>query len=192
MKTLATLVLIFTFTSPVSSVENHHSPYIGEQHRTIKSLSERDIDELQQGSGWGLAKAAELNGIPGPAHVMEMADALQLTEKQKQAIQHIYHQMKTKAIALGKKLIMLESQLNQAFTNQTINAEKLTKYVQQIETVRAHLRITHLSAHLDTPNILNTAQTALYNQLRGYTADRCQHTPNEHHTKIGHQQHRCR
>jgi hypothetical protein len=48
------------------------SPYAGQETRRIKSLSEQDIDELRQGRGWGLAKAAELNGLPGPAHLLEM------------------------------------------------------------------------------------------------------------------------
>jgi hypothetical protein len=55
------------------------SPYAGEQARDIKALSDQDIKELQSGHGKGLAKAAELNGYPGPAHVLELADELKLT-----------------------------------------------------------------------------------------------------------------
>ena len=48
------------------------SPYAGQESRRIKSLSEQDIAELRAGRGWGLAKAAELNGMPGPAHLLEL------------------------------------------------------------------------------------------------------------------------
>ncbi len=34
----------------------------------------------------GLALAAELNGYPGPAHVIELADSLELTEAQRTRI----------------------------------------------------------------------------------------------------------
>ncbi|MBT2326834.1 hypothetical protein J7E62_31490 [Variovorax paradoxus] len=66
------------------SAPAQHGPYAGEQQRAIKSLSEKDIADLQAGQGMGLAKAAELNGYPGPAHVLEHADALQLTAVQRE------------------------------------------------------------------------------------------------------------
>ena len=34
--------------------------------------------DLRAGRGMGLALAAELNGYPGPAHVLELADKLDL------------------------------------------------------------------------------------------------------------------
>src|ERR1043166_1905183 len=44
------------------------SPYAGQQSREIKSLSDQEIDGLKNARGLGLAKAAELNGYPGPRH----------------------------------------------------------------------------------------------------------------------------
>ncbi len=74
---MRTLVLILTIVLlPLSvysaSHDTHRSKYAGEENREIKSLSADDIDELRNGGGWGLAKAAELNGVPGPAHLLEM------------------------------------------------------------------------------------------------------------------------
>lgn len=40
------------------------------QSRAIKSLSDNDIKELRRGGGWGLALAAELKGMPGPADLL--------------------------------------------------------------------------------------------------------------------------
>jgi hypothetical protein len=48
------------------------------QSRAIKSLSDNDINELRRGGGWGLALAAELNGMPGPAHLLELKDKIPL------------------------------------------------------------------------------------------------------------------
>ena len=38
-----------------------------------------DIGELGRGGGRGLARAAELNGMPGPLHLLELEDAVPLT-----------------------------------------------------------------------------------------------------------------
>jgi hypothetical protein len=50
---------------------NEASTYTGLEHRTIKALSEQQVDDLQSGRGMGLALAAELNHYPGPVHVLE-------------------------------------------------------------------------------------------------------------------------
>ena len=62
------------------------SPYAGDQTRTIKSLSPADVDALTNGTGMGMAKAGELNGYPGPAHILGMSDMLKLSPDQKAAI----------------------------------------------------------------------------------------------------------
>ncbi len=54
------------------------SPYAGEQSRSIKSLSKEDVADYIDGKGMGFAKAAELNGYPGPKHVLELAEQLAL------------------------------------------------------------------------------------------------------------------
>jgi hypothetical protein len=49
-------------------------PYSGMQSRSNKSLSDLQVADLQSGRGMGLALAAELNGYPGPSHVLELAE----------------------------------------------------------------------------------------------------------------------
>lgn len=52
------------------------SPYAGQEMRDIKSLSDNDVQSLQNGTGeafGGIAKLAELNGYPSPRHVLDMA-----------------------------------------------------------------------------------------------------------------------
>jgi hypothetical protein len=39
----------------------HSSPYVGQEGRKIKALSEEEVQGYLSGSGMGLAKAAELN-----------------------------------------------------------------------------------------------------------------------------------
>lgn len=144
-----------------------------------------DIDELQKGGGWGLAKAAELNGVPGPKHIIEMADKIDLTNEQKQKIQVLFKEMNAEAVVLGKTLIRLETSLNNAFAENSIDEKKLAEYVNEIEQVRAKLRIAHLSTHLKTPNILTKHQIMLYNQLRGYgKSNPCENIPKGHNPKM--------
>src|SRR5688500_491116 len=68
--TMRTIVAaIALFASAAAGAAESHAPYAGQQSRDIKSLSEQEIAALLAGQGAGLAKAAELNGYPGPAHV---------------------------------------------------------------------------------------------------------------------------
>jgi len=185
MKRIPGFSLMLILILPVSAFgDGYKSKYVGEEHRKIKSLSPDDISELKKGGGWGLAKAAELNGVPGPAHILEMEDKINLTDEQKQKIQKIYDDMKVKAVALGEQLISLEEKLNIGFSDKTINQELLEKSIEEIAQVRANLRIVHLSTHLQTPNILTNKQITLYNKLRGYSEDPCQNIPEGHNAEM--------
>ena len=65
-------------------------PYAGLQSRPIKALSDEQIADLRAGRGMGLALAAELNGYPGPSHVIELADALALQPDQRARMQQLF------------------------------------------------------------------------------------------------------
>lgn len=185
MKSKLCLVLLFSIVAPMLVfANNYESKYVGEEHRSIKSLSSDDIAELKKGGGWGLARAAELNGVPGPAHILEMGEKINLTDEQKKKIQKIFNEMKVEAVVLGDQLIRLELELNNGFSNRTINETLLEKLVREIEKIRAELRIVHLSTHLQTPNILSNEQIILYNQLRGYSKDPCQNIPEGHNAEM--------
>src|SRR5262245_44967497 len=96
------------------------SPYAGQEARDIKSLSAEDVAELRRGGGWGLAKAAELNGMPGPAHLLELRDQIGLTPNQVSAIQAIFDKMRADAVREGERLIALERALEEQFRNRTV------------------------------------------------------------------------
>ena len=180
-----TTAILLAFVCLLSAcASNHSSEYVGEEHRAIKSLSADDIRELSEGGGWGLAKAAELNGVPGPAHILEMASEIKLTPTQQVEIEKTYQQMSSEAISLGNQLIQLEATLNTHFADGSINQTLLEQSVQDIERVRAQLRIVHLSAHLQTPNILTKEQISLYNELRGYSQDPCANVPKGHNAAM--------
>jgi hypothetical protein len=168
------------------------SKYAGEETREIKSLSPDDIAELRRGGGWGLAKAAELNGVPGPAHLLEMKNEIPLTAEQIAALEAVYEDMTARAIAAGERLIALEQQLDRQFADRTITDEGLRAQLAEIAVVQSALRYVHLSTHLKTPAILTEAQIARYNALRGYGGnDPCAAVPAGHDPAMWRQHNGC-
>lgn len=155
------------------------SPYAGEEVRAIKSLSADDIAELRRGGGWGLAKAAELNGVPGPAHLLELKDAILLSDDQVAAISDIFATMKADAIAEGERLIAHEQALEDAFRSRSVTPDSLRRMLAKIEGSRSALRYIHLAAHLRTSALLTDDQIARYVALRGYD-DPCANVPAGH------------
>lgn len=180
---LVLLLMLPGFAAPADDAgHSHHSKYAGQESRPIKSLSPEDIAELRRGGGWGLARAAELNGVPGPAHLLELKDEIPLTEAQAEAIGAVFERMKSRAIVQGERLIALEQELEDHFRNRTITDKALRASLAAIAEARRDLRYIHLAAHLETPRILSPEQIARYNALRGYTDrdDPCARTPEGH------------
>jgi Spy/CpxP family protein refolding chaperone len=157
------------------------SNYAGQEKQSIKSLSPEDIAELRRGGGWGLAKAAELNGVPGPAHLLELKDQIPLDEAQVSALVEIFEQMKAQAIQQGERLIALERELENHFQNRSITDAKLRASLDAIAEARKELRYIHLATHLKTPDILSPEQIEKYNALRGYAnPNPCANIPEGH------------
>jgi len=184
MRTTIVFTALLLLGSTAFSQDSHTSQYAGQEQRKIKSLSPDDIKELRRGGGWGLAKAAELNGVPGPAHLLEMKDKVPLDQDQVALISQIWEAMKTEAIAEGEVLIGLERDLETAFRDGSITEVLLAEKVNAIAASRARLRIIHLSTHLRTPDILSGEQIDKYNVLRGYAGDPCENIPDGHNAAM--------
>jgi hypothetical protein len=152
-----------------AAAETTPSPYTGQEARQIKSLSAKDIGDLRNGRGWGLAKAAELNGVPGPTHLLDLANEIGLDGAQVAQLHAIKLAMTAQAKPLGEKLIALEAELDRQFAEGVITDRSLRELLAQIAETRSELRYTHLATHFKTPPLLTAPQTAAYNRLRGYT-----------------------
>ena len=191
MKYLVDLSL-FLFLSSVGSAQGvEPSPYAGQESRLLKSLSQEDIAELRHGRGWGLAKVAELNGVPGPAHLLELKNEIPLSAGQASAISAIFEGMRADAIAEGERLITREQALDEAFRARNITNESLRKMLADIEESRSVLRYIHLAAHLSTSALLTEDQIARYDALRGYGSDICANTPQGHDPKMWREHNGC-
>ena len=184
MRKITSLLIAVSISGTAIAAGNHApapSKYAGQETRAIKSLSAADMEELQRGGGWGLAKAAELNGVPGPAHLVELKHEIHLSHEQVTQITSIFNAMNGKAKQLGQQLIDLETMLEKHFQERTITDEILRDLLKQLADTRYELRYTHLATHLQTPAILSEAQISHYNQLRGYDKpDLCDFVPEGH------------
>ncbi|CAG0944407.1 partial Threonine efflux protein, partial [Gammaproteobacteria bacterium] len=96
------------------------SAYAGQEAREIKAMSPEDVGAYLSGKGMGLAKAAELNGYPGPAHVLELASRLELTPEQRTKTQSLFASMESKAMSLGRALVDEERKLDRLFASKAI------------------------------------------------------------------------
>jgi hypothetical protein len=144
------------------------SPYAGEQSRSIKALSDADIAGLVNGDGMGMAKAAELNGYPGPVHVLTLAKELGLSDSQLRQATAIRDRMSAAAKPLGAEIIDHERALDRLFAKGEITPDHLSAETTTIGDLEGRLRAVHLAAHLETRALLNPDQIARYQQLRGY------------------------
>ncbi len=151
-----------------TAMHDVHAPYAGQQSRQVASLSASDIDDLSLGKGWGLARPAELNGYPGPLHVLELADDLDLSGKQRDAAQRSFERMQARARELGHALIAAEAGIDALFREAVADRETLNARLAAAEGLRSELRATHLLAHLEVAPVLTAEQRAAYKRLRGY------------------------
>lgn len=151
-----------------SPVGDAASPYAGQDLRDIKALSPEDTEAYLSGKGMGFAKAAELNGYPGPSHVLALAPDLALTAEQTRRTQSLFKSMESKAIALGRPLVEEERRLDELFSTKAITRDSLAQSLTRIGELHAQLRQVHLETHLAQIEILTPAQVAKYMALRGY------------------------
>lgn len=151
--------------------EEASSPYAGQQGRALKALSEEDVDAYLTGKGAGMAKVAELNHYPGPAHVLELAAQLKLSARQKELTEALQADMRAEASRLGKALVDKERELDRAFAAGSITSGALDAALREIGALQAAVRGAHLRTHLKQKAILTSEQVARYDELRGYTGN---------------------
>ncbi len=171
LRTLVTFALLIAFGHADAQ---HISPYADMKGRSIKALSPQQIADLRAGRGMGLALAAELNGYPGPLHVIELATQLELSPQQRKRMETLFEEMKSEASALGVMLIDEEAALDRLFARREINSDVLATVTKRIGATQAALRAAHLKYHLATVEVLSPEQVRRYADLRGYNAGHAQ------------------
>lgn len=146
------------------------APYAGWQARPVKGLSQGQIDDLLNGRGMGLALPAELNGYPGPRHVLELAAELDLSADQLDETRRLFEEMREAAIALGEQILAREAALDELFASGTATEADLRAAAQGLGLLNGRLRAHHLGYHLAMRELLAPHQIESYQRLRGYAA----------------------
>ncbi len=165
---LSVLTLSLVFAAGNASAQPAPSPYAGEQSRNIKALSEREVAGLLQGQGAGFAKAAELNGYPGPAHTLELKDRLGLTPEQAVATASLMSAHQARARELGAALIAAERKLDEVFAGRRAGPAAVELATRDVALLHAQLRAEHLNTHIAQTALLSAEQVKRYGVLRGY------------------------
>lgn len=164
---IVTALLISIPLAPGLAAQEH-SPYAHTGSGLVKTLSQEEVDALLSAAGMGLARPAELNGLPGPRHALELADSLALTPEQRDAVQTAFEDMETGAVALGRRVIEAEAALDSLFAAGAPETQAIRAAVQRVSDLEAELRVVHLLAHLRVTELLTEHQIHEYARLRGY------------------------
>ena len=181
MKLLLSILSVAMLIPVTFQANEDHQPYAGLENRAISSLSSEDIADLEKGAGWGLALPAELNGYPGPRHILELQEELDLTADQVDKVEKLFAAMQQEAIEAGQTFIKAEEDLDEIFRSSSADRDKLAVAISASADARAKLRFIHLSQHLKTVAILTEDQISKYNVFRGYAAnDPCANIPDGH------------
>jgi len=171
------LLIVFALAlapSVAAQHDDHHhpaSPYADETSRSIKALSAADQAGLLEGRGMGLARAAELNGYPGPLHALELADALSLSPEQRAATEAVRATMLAEAQALGAQIVEVEGHLDALFSEGRASNAQVDRMTGHLGALQGRLRAAHLRAHIALVDVLTPEQRAAYDRLRGYTSE---------------------
>lgn len=144
------------------------TPYAGQQSRPIKALAEREVRDYLSGAGMGFARAAELNGFPGPMHVLELGDALGLNTQQRADTQALFDTHKSEARTIGAQLVTAERELDALFAAGVVSERVLAEQMDKVAQLHGRYRLSHLETHRRMHALLNEGQIRRYAELRGY------------------------
>ena len=146
------------------------SPYAGayDPAAPIRALTPEQIAQIERGEGAGFALPAELNGVPGPRHVLDLAHDLGLSHDQQARVQAVYDEMRAAVLPAGQRYLAAEQALEADFRAGTLTEQDLPDRVAEVSRLEGELAAAHLLAHLKTAKLLTPEQIAAYNRLRGY------------------------
>lgn len=180
MRPITTIILLIASCSPLavsggesvthgSGAQGHHQGYSGLQQREIASLSEEERADLRAGRGMGLALPAELNGYPGPRHVLDLADELELTDEQIEHTRELFERMQEEAIAAGERYVERERAVDALFADGQASVGDVDAATQAAAEARGKLRAVHLRYHVKMAELLTRRQIHEYRKARGYS-----------------------
>ncbi len=165
VRTWLVVAVALAGTSPAFAQE---SPYVEHQARPIKALSAEQVQDYVDGKGMGFALAAELNGYPGPRHVIDMNDELGTDAERMRKMEAIFARMQERAKGLGEQIVALERRLDTAFKERRVTSSELEAILGKLGALNGEVRFAHLDAHIEVTALLTDQEIGTYQRLRGY------------------------
>jgi len=163
---LVAVLLLVAIPARGQSPHQHGHGADGQPHRRVEAC-EREFEQVvAEGRGGGLAFAADQNGYPGPLHVLELKDRLQLTVDQETRMRALLEAMFAQSRPRAAKLAEAEARLRRLFAADSADDAGVRAAVADAEHARAELRLAHVLTHLRTRELLTEHQRRTYQQLR--------------------------
>ena len=150
----------------ITSGQHGHGGGHADGHRTAQTCAAEFEHVVGEGRGFGMAFAADQNGYPGPMHVLELKDRLQLTAEQEAKVQALMHAMFAESRPKSARLLEAEVKLRRLFADGAAADSQVRAAVAEVERARSDVRLVHLLTHLKTRDLLSADQRRIYHALR--------------------------
>ncbi|MEX2643064.1 MAG: hypothetical protein WD270_06400 [Acetobacterales bacterium] len=180
MRRLSYAALGLLLAGPALAAAAEPGSYAPWESRPVSGLSAQQIDDLRAGRGMALALPAELNGFPGPRHVLDLAGELALTPEQRGRTEAMFAEMQREAAALGDRIVEAEMRLDRLFAGGDPDGEAVRIATGDVARLYGELRFTHLRYHIAMKRLLGPQQLAAYARLRGYDGGGGRHGDHGH------------
>ena len=175
LRLLAAALALAALAAPVRAQAHDHQGHGHHGHDQAgdlappgvpSGLSVAEHDGLLRGAGLGMAAPADRHGYPGPLHVLELADSLALSPRQRAEAERLRAEVLAAAVPLGEAVVVAEQRLDALFASGTVTAGWLERQTAEVARLRGELRAVHLAAHLRMREALTPEQVAAYGRLR--------------------------
>jgi Spy/CpxP family protein refolding chaperone len=138
----------------------------GTGHQSAQRCETEFEQVIGQGRGFGMGFAADQHGYPGPMHVLELRDQLQLSAEQARQVEALMQAMFAESRPKSARLLEAERRLRALFAAGRADEAAVRAAVVEVEQARREVRLVHLLTHLRTRDLLTDAQRRLYHEAR--------------------------
>ena len=166
MRPLSVAVTALVALTAAAWAQHDHGGAGASGHQAAQACQAEFEQVVSEGRGFGLAFAADQHGYPGPLHVLELKDRLQLTPAQETRMRALFEAMLAEARPRAARLAAAEARLRRLFADGGADEAAVRAAVADTEAARAELRLAHLRAHVQTRDVLTETQRRLYHHLR--------------------------
>lgn len=132
----------------------------------VRTLSAQEVKVLRSGGGDEMVLAAELNGYPSPARVLEMGEELGLTPDQRFELARLNAITQGKARAMGDRIVVAEKNFDVFMAAAEQPIDLIRAHLDNIAGLHAALRGIRIASHMEAFDILTEPQRRQYAELR--------------------------